>query len=292
MGAPLVSGEPTPPRVALTIAGSDSGGGAGIQADLKTFEAFGVWGTSAITGVTAQNTVGVDDALVLPPSLVTAQIAAVAGDFGVSAAKTGMLGSSAVIEAVAETISGLAIGPLVVDPVLVTSHGDVLLEPQAVGVLCQALLPLAALVTPNLPEAEALLGHPVEGTDGMAAAAEEVGQFGPAAVLIKGGHLGSDRAPDLLWVGGVTTWLDGPRIPGRYNHGTGCTLSAAICAQLARGAELAAACWRAKQFVAGAIAHGVPVGRGVGPVDPGWCRNSLNIEAQDLPPDMPNNTAM
>jgi hydroxymethylpyrimidine/phosphomethylpyrimidine kinase len=273
MGAPLVMGDVAPP-VALTIAGSDSGGGAGIQADLKTFEAFGVWGTSAITGVTAQNTVGVDDALVLPPALVRAQIEAVATDLGVSAAKTGMLGSAAVIDAVAAAVLELGLTPLVVDPVLVTSHGELLLEPDGVGVLRRVLLPLAALVTPNLPEAEALLGHPVEGTDGMLAAAEELGRLGPAAVLIKGGHLEGERAPDVLWADGAHIWLDGPRLPGRYSHGTGCTLSAAICAQLAQGVPLAAACTVAKKYVAGAIAHGVPVGRGVGPVNPGWCRSS------------------
>jgi hydroxymethylpyrimidine/phosphomethylpyrimidine kinase len=275
----VVNSDVTAPPVALTIAGSDSGGGAGIQADLKTFEAFGVWGTTAITGVTAQNTVGVDDVLVLPPSLVKAQIGAVVSDLGVSAAKTGMLGSAAIIEAVAGAVSELSVAPLVVDPVLVTSNGDLLLERDAVGVLLRLLLPLAAVVTPNLPEAEALVGHPVHGTDGMAAAAEELAQAGPGAVLIKGGHLDSERAPDLLWAQGSATLLDGPRLPGRYNHGTGCTLSAAICAQLACGVELGVACARAKQFVAGAIAHGTPVGRGVGPVNPGWFRPGCDRQA-------------
>jgi hydroxymethylpyrimidine/phosphomethylpyrimidine kinase len=260
----------SPPIVALTIAGSDSGGGAGIQADLKTFEAFGVWGTSALTGVTAQNTVGVHDALVLPPALVRAQIDAVVTDLGVGATKTGMLGSAPVVEAVVAAVADHYLAPLVVDPVLVTSHGELLLEADAVGVLRRTLLPLATLLTPNLPEAEALLGRPVPGEADMPEAAEELAALGPGAVLLKGGHLDCDRAPDLLWLDGRGEWLDGPRIPGRHTHGTGCTLSAAICAQLAAGIGLRAACVEAKRFVAGAIATGVEVGRGVGPVDPGW----------------------
>jgi hydroxymethylpyrimidine/phosphomethylpyrimidine kinase len=256
--------------VALTIAGSDSGGGAGIQADLKTFEAFGVWGTSALTGVTAQNTVGVQDALVLPARLVRAQIDSVVSDIGVAAAKTGMLGSAAVIEAVAAAAVDHRLGPLVVDPVLVTSTGDLLLEHGAIGILRSVLLPLAAVVTPNIPEAAALLGHPVEGMEGMAAAAAELAADGAAAVLIKGGHAGGDRSPDVLWRDGRAQWFEGIRITGRYSHGTGCTLSAAICAQLAAGVELGAACAAAKVFVAGAIEHGMEIGRGVGPVHPGW----------------------
>ena len=259
-----------PPRVALTIAGSDSGGGAGIQADLKTFEAFGVWGTSAITGVTAQNTLGVHDSLVLPPSLVRAQIDAVVDDLGVAAAKTGMLGSAAVIEAVAEAVRDHRLNPLVVDPVLVTSHGDLLLEADAIGVLRLALLPLAAVITPNLPEAEALLDRPIEGVAAMEEAAAELASFGSAAVLLKGGHLGGTRSPDILWQDGQPYWLDGPRRHARHTHGTGCTLSAAICAQLALGEALAPACTRAKEFVTAAIAAGVEVGQGVGPVNPGW----------------------
>jgi hydroxymethylpyrimidine/phosphomethylpyrimidine kinase len=256
--------------VALTIAGSDSGGGAGIQADLKTFEAFGVWGTSALTGVTAQNTLGVRAALVLPPELVRAQIDAVVADLGVAATKTGMLGSGAVIEAVAAAAADLQLGPLVVDPVLVTSHGELLLELEAVSVLRELLLPLATLLTPNLPEAEALLSRPIRGLEAMPDAVAELAAMGPAAVLLKGGHLGGDRSPDVLWHDGKVEWLDGPRVPGRHTHGTGCTLSAAICAQLATGTTLARACRQAKEFVAGAIASGVDVGHGVGPVNPGW----------------------
>jgi hydroxymethylpyrimidine/phosphomethylpyrimidine kinase len=259
-----------PRVVALTIAGSDSGGGAGIQADLKTFEAFGVWGTSAVTAVTAQNTLGVHDSLVLPAALVRAQIDAVVGDLGAAAVKTGMLGSAAVIAAVASAVADHGLAPLVVDPVLVTSHGDLLLEADAMGVLRQLLLPLATLVTPNIPEAEALLSRPIGGVDAMAEAAAELASLGPAAVLLKGGHLGGDRSPDLLWWDGCEHWFDGPRLPGRHTHGTGCTLSAAICAHLATGGTLAEGCARAKAFVAGAIAAGLDVGHGVGPVNPGW----------------------
>ena len=256
--------------VALTIAGSDSGGGAGIQADLKTFEAFGVWGTSAVTGVTAQNTVGVHDSLVLPPGLVRSQIDAVVSDIGVAAAKTGMLGNAAVILAVAEAVSEHSIGTLVVDPVLVTSHGELLLETTAVKVLVEELLPLCTLVTPNIPEAEALVGHPVEGPAGMAEAAEELHALGAGAVLVKGGHLESDESPDVFFDGTFLQWLEGPRIPGRHTHGTGCTLSAAVCAGLATGVVLFEACVRGKAFVAGAIEGGVDIGSGVGPVNPGW----------------------
>ena len=264
----------TKPPVALTIAGSDSGGGAGIQADLKTFEAIGVWGTCALTGVTAQNTVGVQDALVLPAGLVRAQIDSVVSDIGVAAAKTGMLGSAAVIEVVAAAAADHGLRQLVVDPVLVTSTGDLLLEDGAIGVLRSVLLPLAAVVTPNIPEAAALLGHPVEGMAGMEAAAAELAADGPSAVLIKGGHAGGDRSPDVLWRDGRAEWFEGVRLAGRYSHGTGCTLSAAICAQLAAGVELGAACAAAKVFVAGAIAQGLDVGHGVGPVNPGWQRSA------------------
>jgi hydroxymethylpyrimidine/phosphomethylpyrimidine kinase len=261
-----------PPSVALTIAGSDSGGGAGIQADLKTFEAIGVWGTSALTGITAQNTVGVHDALVLPSRLVRAQIDAVVDDLGVAATKTGMLGGAAVIEAVAAAVSDLGLAPLVVDPVLVTSHGDLLLEADAMGVLRRLLLPLAAVVTPNIPEAEALLSRPIEGVAAMEEAAAELASLGPAAVLLKGGHLGGDRSPDVLWHDNRAHWLDAPRQDARHTHGTGCTLSAAICAHLALGQALPAACHRAKDFVTAAIAAGVEIGRGIGPVNPGWGR--------------------
>lgn len=267
----LGSGLSTVP-VALTVAGSDSGGGAGIQADLKTFEAFGVWGTSAITGITAQNTLGVQDAFVVSPALVEAQIDSVASDFGVSAAKTGMLGNARVIQAVASSVARHEISPMVVDPVLVTSHGEALLEKTAVEVLCDLLLPMSVVVTPNVPEAEAMVGHPVEGVDGMVEAAEEIARFGSRGVLVKGGHMEGAESTDVLWLDGEIHFLDGPRIPGRTTHGTGCTLSAAICAELARGKGLLEACTSAKQFVTSAIIAGLDLGAGVGPVNPGWSR--------------------
>jgi hydroxymethylpyrimidine/phosphomethylpyrimidine kinase len=258
------------PKVALTIAGSDSGGGAGIQADLKTFETLGVWGTCAVTGVTAQNTVGVRESLVLPPALVRAQIDAVVDDLGVAAAKTGMLGSAAVIASVGAAVADRGLAPLVVDPVLVTSHGDLLLEPDAMGVLRRILLPLATVLTPNIPEAEALLSRPIDGVESMEGAAAELASLGPGAVLLKGGHLGGGRSPDVLWQNGQAHWLDAPRQDARHTHGTGCTLSAAICARLALGDAVLGACTWAKGFVTAAIAAGVEVGRGVGPVNPGW----------------------
>ncbi|HVA74053.1 MAG TPA: bifunctional hydroxymethylpyrimidine kinase/phosphomethylpyrimidine kinase [Acidimicrobiales bacterium] len=258
--------------VALTIAGSDSGGGAGIQADLKTFEALGVWGTCALTGVTAQNTLGVLDSLVLPPPLVRAQIEAVCDDIGVSAAKTGMLGTAEVIVTVAQAAVDHRFPWLVVDPVLVTSHGELLLEEGAVKVLLEELVPLCSVVTPNIPEAEALLGHPIDGREGMAAAAEELAAAGAPAVLLKGGHLRSDESPDVLYSEGRIQWLSGSRVESRHTHGTGCTLSAAICAELATGASLHDSCVRAKEFVTESIRAGVDVGSGVGPVNPGWGR--------------------
>ncbi len=267
----MVNPEPRP-RVALTIAGSDSSGGAGIVADLKTFAAHGVWGTVALTAVTAQNTLGVQAFDPVTPELVRAQIASVAVDLGVDAAKTGMLASAEVVETVCQTVAELGVGPLVVDPVLVSKHGDRLLAPDAVALVRDRLLPLATVVTPNLPEAEALVGFAVHDRDGMEAAARALLELGPEVVLVKGGHLGGDASPDCLMEAGATEpiWLEGARIAGRHTHGTGCVLSAAICAELARGMEPADACVAAKRFVEKAIAAGVALGSGVGPVNPGW----------------------
>ena len=259
-------------RVALTIAGSDSSGGAGIVADLKTFAAHGVWGTVALTAVTAQNTLGVQAFDPVTPELVRAQIASVAVDLGVDAAKTGMLASAEIVESVCQTVAELGVGPLVVDPVLVSKHGDRLLAPDAVAAVRDLLLPLATVVTPNLPEAEALVGFPVTDRDGMMAAARAVLELGPHVVLVKGGHLGGDTSPDCLLAAGAAEpiWLEGARLPGRHTHGTGCVLSAAICAELARGMEPADACVAAKRFVEKAIAAGLDLGSGVGPVNPAW----------------------
>jgi len=260
--------------VALTIAGSDSGGGAGIVADLKTFEAHGVWGTVALVAVTAQNTLGVQAFEAVSPELVRAQITSVAGDLGVDAAKTGMLASAEIVGSVADAVEEFGVGPLVVDPVFVSKHGDTLLADDAVGALRDRLLPLAAVVTPNLPEAAALVGFEIPDRAAMEKAARALADHGPQAVLVKGGHLGDERSsPDCLLVAGdEPVWLDGPRIPGRHTHGTGCVLSAALCAELARGMEPGDACVAAKRFVEKAIAAGVALGSGVGPVDPGWGR--------------------
>jgi hydroxymethylpyrimidine/phosphomethylpyrimidine kinase len=262
--------------VALTIAGTDSGGGAGVIADLKTFEAHDVWGTAAVVAVTAQNTLGVQAFETLTPELVRAQIASVVSDIGVQAAKTGMLAATALVVAVAEAVKELGVRPLVVDPVSVSKHGDRLLAADAVDALRDRLFPLATVVTPNLPEAAALVGFPVEDRAGMERAGTALLALGPEVVLVKGGHLpDGDRSPDLLVTAEGHTWLDGHRIAGRHTHGTGCVLSAAICAELARGMEPADACVAAKAFVTKAIAAGVDLGAGVGPVDPGWARAAL-----------------
>jgi hydroxymethylpyrimidine/phosphomethylpyrimidine kinase len=261
------------PPVALTVAGSDSGGGAGIAADLKTFAAHGVWGTCAVTAVTAQNTVGVQAVEVLPASLVTAQITAVAGDMAVAAAKTGSLGDAAVVEAVAAAVVEWDLHPLVVDPVAVASSGGALLTPEGWTALRQLLLPLADLVTPNLAEAAALAVHVDVPDDraGMERAAAAVLELGPRAVLLTGGHLTSAEAPDLLLCrdGPGPQWLTGPRLAAaRTTHGTGCVLSAAIAARLARGEDLVQAVEGAKAFVTAAIAGGVKLGAGPGAVNP------------------------
>ena len=260
--------------VALTIAGTDSGGGAGVTADLKTFEAHGVWGTAAVTAVTAQNTLGVQAFDPVRPELVRAQIESVVTDIGVDAAKTGMLASPAVVEAVAAAVAELGVGPLVVDPVMVSKHGSRLLEEGAGRDLFAALLPLATVVTPNLDEASVLVGFDVVDRGTMEEAGRRLAGAGPQVVLITGGHVHEvDTSPDLMVVDGELRWLEGPRIGNRHTHGTGCTLSAAICAELARGMEPADACVAAKRFVERAIAAGADIGSGVGPVDPAWARD-------------------
>ncbi len=258
--------------VAMTIAGTDSGGGAGVAADLKTFEAHGVWGTCAVVAVTAQNTVGVQAIETLPAALVRQQVLAVASDIGVDAAKTGMLVSAELVRAVAAVVAEAGIRRLVVDPVLVSKHGDTLLADDAMVALRDELLPLAAVVTPNIPEAAALSGIEITDRETMAEAARLLARTGAGTVLVKGGHLGGDQSPDLVYANGEGTWLEGARIAGRHTHGTGCVLSAAITAELARGMDPPDACVAAKRFVERAIAAGVPLGRGIGPVNPGWGR--------------------
>jgi hydroxymethylpyrimidine/phosphomethylpyrimidine kinase len=265
-------GPATPPPRALTIAGSDSGGGAGIQADLKTFSALGVFGTTAVTAVTVQNTKGVLGYEVLPPQTVADQIVAVAGDIGVDAAKTGMLASAAIVRAVAEAARESALPNLVIDPVFVSKHGHQLLEDEAVEGLRTLLLPLATLVTPNLPEASGLVGFRVDSRETMERAADAVLALGARAVLVKGGHLEVDRsiAEDLFADGRRREWIGAAWIDTPHTHGTGCVLSAAITAHLARGDGLWDSIRAGKDFVTAAIRGALSLGQGIGPVDPLW----------------------
>jgi len=248
---------------ALTIAGSDSGGGAGIQADLKTFSAFRVFGMSVITAVTAQNSMGVQGVENLPPAFVAQQLRSVLSDFGADAAKCGMLSTAPIIEAVAAELRQQPIAKLVVDPVMVAKSGDALLRPDARLALIEKILPLALLVTPNLPEAEALAGIPVESRSDMEEAARRIHGLGSRYVLVKGGHLKGD-ALDLLWNGREFTAFSTPRIDSKNTHGTGCTFSAAIAAELARGQALGDAVRASKAYVTKAIREGFLLGRGVG----------------------------
>jgi len=248
---------------ALTIAGSDSGGGAGIQADLKTFSAFRVFGMSVITAVTAQNSLGVQGVENLPPAFVAQQLRSVLGDFGTDAAKCGMLSTAPIIEAVAAVLGEQRIDKLVVDPVMVAKSGDALLEAQARRALTERVLPLALVVTPNLPEAEVLAGMRVAEPEDMEEAARRIHALGPRYVLVKGGHLKGD-ATDLLWNGRDFTRFTAARIDSANTHGTGCTFSAAIVAGLARGQALGDSIRAAKAYVTMAIREGFKAGRGVG----------------------------
>jgi hydroxymethylpyrimidine/phosphomethylpyrimidine kinase len=253
-------------RVGLTIAGSDSGGGAGIQADLRTFAAHGLHGTCAITAVTAQNSVRVTDYLALPPRLVVAQIEAVTGDMTVAAAKTGMLANRAIIEAVADVAGRWSVPHLVVDPVMVAKGGDRLLDRDAEQAYMDRLFPLATVLTPNLSEAEALLKHPVRSLDDMKAAARELHARGVRAVVVKGGHLPGD-AIDVFFDGARLEEIGAPRIATPNTHGTGCTYASAIASRLALGHELLDAVRGAKEYLTEAIRRSYQVGRGHGPVD-------------------------
>jgi hydroxymethylpyrimidine/phosphomethylpyrimidine kinase len=255
-------------RIALTIAGSDSGGGAGIQADLKTFQRFGVFGTSAITAVTAQNTKGVMAWEAVSADLVRAQIDAVVDDLAPGAFKTGMLATPAVALAVAAAIEAHDLQNYVLDPVMVATSGDVLLEPESIDVLRTRLIPRAFLITPNLREAEILVDQKIEDEDGMAQAAEFiVNEMGAQAVLLKGGHLESgERVVDILYDGDVRAFR-GARLETTSTHGTGCTLSAAITAHLAKGESLHAAVRRSIEFVHAAIATAPGLGSGHGPLN-------------------------
>ena len=264
---------PTPfvrpvPRV-LAIAGSDSGGGAGIQADLKTMLALGVHGMSAVTAVTAQNSLGVQGVWDLPADAVRAQIRSVVDDIGVDAVKTGMLSSAALVSLVVSELARTD-APVVVDPVAVSKHGDPLLADDAVEVVRSLLLPRATVVTPNLDEVEVLTGLKVDEPAGLAQAAEALLELGPRWVLVKGGHLPGPEAVDLLTDGRREFVLRAPRHDVRNTHGTGCTLASAIASRLALGDDVPDAVRAAKHYVTGAVEAGFPLGGGIGPVDHGW----------------------
>jgi hydroxymethylpyrimidine/phosphomethylpyrimidine kinase len=264
--------------IALTIAGSDSSGGAGIQADLKTFAAHGVYGTSALTAATAQNTTGVIAKLPLPADFVTAQIEAIAGDMTLDVVKTGMLPTSAIIDAVAAAITSLELPSVVVDPVLASSSGQPLCDKEAIATLISELLPRARVLTPNVPEAARLLDQPIETLDDMRQAARLLQRMGPAAVVLKGGHLPGDEVVDVLFDGHTLHEFRGPRIVTTSTHGTGCTFASAIAANLALGSLLPDAVRQAKSYVAGALRHGLAIGKGPGPLNHFW-QISAKVEA-------------
>jgi hydroxymethylpyrimidine/phosphomethylpyrimidine kinase len=255
------------PRV-LTIAGSDCSGGAGIQADLKTFTVFRTYGMSAITALTAQNTRGVSDIFPVAPAFVRAQIDAVATDIGVDATKTGMLATAAIIEAVAAAVRVHRLAPLVVDPVMVAQSGARLLADDARAALLRALLPLATVVTPNVPEAEALLGMRITNVADQHVAARRLVELGAGAALVKGGHLAGAEAVDVLDDGRTVEELRAPRVATPHTHGTGCMTAAALAAGLARGLPLRAAAREAKRFIGVAIAGALAIGGGSGPANP------------------------
>lgn len=252
---------------ALTIAGSDSGGGAGIQADLKTFSALGVHGMSAITCITAQNTERVTAIHQIPAELVREQIRVVVDDIGVDAVKTGMLYSSEIIESVSDELSKLKV-PLVVDPVAVAKSGAPLLKPDAVEAMVKELLPIATVVTPNLNEAKLLTGLSIESVDEMVTAAEKIAAMGPEAVVVKGGHLGGAKTTDVLLYSGNVYQFTIDRIETKNTHGTGCVFASAVAANLAKGIKIPTAVENAQRFVNEAIKHSLNIGRGFGPVHP------------------------
>lgn len=266
--------EQTPPHapIALTIAGSDSSGGAGIQADLKTFAAHGVYGASVLTALTAQNTTGVHAIHTPPAEFFLQQLQATMEDLEVASIKTGMLSNAEVIVALAQELEPHEVQHLVVDPVMVSKSGHRLLTEDAVEALRALLLPMAAVITPNLPEVEVLLGWRPMNQEEMAQAAWELHELGARAVVVKGGHLGSDPAHsnDLYFDGTTTRILAGPRLDVVHTHGTGCTLSAAIAANLALGYPTEEAVFRAKDYLVGAMKAAYPVGRGTGPVNHLW----------------------
>ena len=255
-------------RIVLTIAGSDPIGGAGIQADLKTFAALGVYGVSAVTAVTSQNTSGVRDVLALPAHAVLAQIEAITDDVQIAAVKTGMLSTSDSVRAVAEALRGRP--HIVVDPVMTASGGGILLADEAVSVMVSKLLPIASVVTPNVPEAIRLSGMPITSVAGAREAAKRIQDQGPAAVVIKGGHFETSDAVDVLLYKGAFTEFSTPRSTLGPFHGTGCTFASAVAARLASGDDIPAAVDRAKRYVSGAIAQSVEIGGGARVLNHFW----------------------
>ena len=259
-------------KTALTIAGSDSGGGAGIQADLKTFAAHGVYGTCAITAVTAQNTLGVEAVENLSVELIVAQVNAVADDIGVDAVKTGMLATPEIVERVAKLLPSLPTSHIVVDPVMVAKSGARLLAEEAIDAVRRMLLPHATVVTPNAMEAEVLAKIEIDSLGSAREAAQRIYDLGPGTVVIKGGHIPTVDAVDLVYDGHEYVELSGPRLPSRQTHGTGCTFAAAVAANLALGLPTPDAVSGAKHYVAQAIRHGLPFGGGHGPLGHFWKR--------------------
>lgn len=260
----------TNPPVVLSIAGSDSGGGAGVQADLKTFTALGVFGATAITSITAQNTLGVHAVHDVPTDIVRAQIAAVMDDLKPAAVKSGMLSSAPIIETVAAELARYGVRHYVLDPVMVSETGHSLLDPAAIGVLIDRLIPLAQVVTPNRFEAARLTGRDVETERDMIDVAQRIGAWGPPFVLVKGGHMAGPQAVDILWDGTNAHRMVAERIDTRNTHGTGCTYAAAIAAYLAKGLSDRDAVAAAKDYVTGAIRHGFRLGAGAGPLNHFW----------------------
>lgn len=276
MPPPLSSRVP----VALTIAGSDSGGGAGIQADLKTFAALGAYGASAITAVTAQNTVGVRSFVALDPEMVREQIVAVLDDIPPGAAKTGMLANAGIVQVVAETLATVPHLPLVIDPVTHAKSGDALISPEAIELVRKLLLPRCAVVTPNLPEAASLTGLTVESDEQMLAAGRSLLEAGASAVVIKGGHR-TGAASDLYLDRDRVEWLSAERIITRCTHGTGCTFSAAIAAGIARGLDTWGAVKQAKDYLTRALQAGYEIGQGHSPVDHFHAGTVIPVVAQE-----------
>jgi hydroxymethylpyrimidine/phosphomethylpyrimidine kinase len=253
----------------LTIAGSDSSGGAGIQADLKTMLAHGVYGMSAITALTAQNTTGVYGVMEATGDFVALQLDCVFQDIRPDAVKIGMVGNTDVIAAIARKLGEYKAKNIVVDPVMVATSGSALMKNGAADALVRLLFPLASAVTPNLPEAECLCGFPIHSAEEMEKAAQVIGKTTPGGVIIKGGHL-TESADDLLWYHGEIHWYRAPRVDNSNSHGTGCTLSSAIASNLALGLDLPTAFGAAKAYVAGALAQGLNLGAGSGPLPHGY----------------------